>query len=98
MRHTLLAACLTFSPAAFAADNYYYHCSNGHDRRDIAVVYKKAPDATPCEVHYHKHGADRLLWQATTQKNYCEVKAKRFADEQASQGFHCQLRAGQVDR
>jgi hypothetical protein len=76
------------SSAALA--NETYTCSNGDQKREIAVVYSSADSTVPCEVTYTKEdGSSQSLWQAQNEAGYCEEKAAAFVEKQRGWGWEC---------
>ena len=64
-------------------------CTSGDSERVIEVVYRNPDQSLPCEVRYHKDGAEETLWRAQNEEGFCEQQAQEFAADQQQWGWEC---------
>jgi hypothetical protein len=84
----LLLATLTFSPVANAES---WICEYSNMIREINVVRETAAQA-PCAVAYNKQSeglGTQVLWTASNDGSYCDVKANGLAQKLEGLGWTC---------
>lgn len=86
-----LALWLSMVPAS-AADSWT--CTQGNMTRNVDVFYADNASRLPCRVYYSKPGESvmpRLLWNASSQLDYCQSKANAFVTRLESWGWRCKV-------
>jgi hypothetical protein len=91
-KYTLVFLVALVPGFAFAQTGTTYQCSFDDLQRRIEILTE--PGVTvPCEVHYYKDtempGASQVLWTATTEAGYCELKAEEFVAKLREWGWDC---------
>lgn len=86
------------SAAATAEEAPRFVCTSGDSERVIEVVYNNPDQTLPCEVRYHKDGAEETLWRAQNEEGFCEQQAQEFAADQQQWGWECDAAAGDTQR
>ena len=84
-----LSITLLSIPASVYADSW--SCRHDNNVREIHIV-RESSAPVPCSVLYKKltEGVeDQTLWNATSDANYCEEKAKEFVARQEGWGWTC---------
>jgi len=84
-----LSIALLSIPASAYADSW--SCRHDNNVREIHIV-RESSAPVPCSVLYKKltEGVeDQTLWNASSDANYCEEKAKEFVAKQESWGWTC---------
>ncbi|MCB1801072.1 MAG: hypothetical protein KDI82_05240 [Gammaproteobacteria bacterium] len=75
-----------------AADSWT--CTQGSLTRNVDVFYADNASRLPCRVYYSKPGESvmpRLLWNASSQLDYCRSKADAFVTRLESWGWRCRI-------
>ena len=80
---------LTALSAAAVEEASRFVCTSGDSERVIEVVYNNPDQSLPCEVRYHKDGAEETLWRAQNEEGFCEQQAQEFAADQQQWGWEC---------
>lgn len=84
----LILALSSLSFAVAAAENQTTNCQNGDLARTIELAYPAEGDL-PCEVRYTKQGSTQILWSASNELGYCEMKAAEFVEKHRGWGWDC---------
>jgi hypothetical protein len=70
-----------------------YECSFENLQRRIEILTEPGV-SVPCEVHYYKDsempGQKQVLWTATTEAGYCELKTEEFVSKLREWGWACE--------
>jgi len=91
-KHIAMFLAATLPGLAIAQGSQSYQCTYGDLTRRVEILHET--EATvPCEVHYYKDSeapAERqVLWSATNQAGYCEMKTEEFVAKLEGWGWDC---------
>ena len=92
-KKALPLAALMVTGSAFAIDNMTTICTHSDKQRKIELVYPENTQ-TPCEVRYTKGGDTKVLWSASLEAGYCEMKYADFVKKQEGWGWTCTEEGG----
>ncbi|NVJ60254.1 MAG: hypothetical protein HWE27_07690 [Gammaproteobacteria bacterium] len=88
-KKALPLAIIFASGSAFAIDNMTTVCSHMDKQRKIELVYPENTQ-TPCEVRYTKGEDTKVLWSASLEAGFCEMKYSDFVKKQEGWGWSCE--------
>lgn len=83
---TLIASMLGVQSTS-AEDAYF--CTFGPHERVLSLVYPKAEQSLPCEVHYEREGVTEVLWRSEHTQGFCRTKIDDFLQKQRGVGWRC---------
>jgi hypothetical protein len=88
-----LVLALLAPDVALAVDGGEYQCRSGNLTRRIVIEVGDPQTGLPCEVVYWKDqeapGERRVLWNARTDRSYCETKALGLTKTLSDGGWNC---------
>jgi hypothetical protein len=85
---------LLLADGASATQTNEYQCNRAGLVRRVQLGGGPGGQPLPCEVVYWKDsehpGSGQILWNAATDQQYCEDKAKAFVDKLRGRGWQCE--------
>jgi hypothetical protein len=80
------------APAATVAGDSTV-CTQGKNKRMVALSYGDEKTKLPCQVHYKKEteqpGHDQVVFKADHDVAFCQSKAQAFVDKLSGMGWTC---------